>query len=144
MRLWLRITIDDHHNQYLNSKLRHLISECTLKHFKAHILYPQRGQLDRDIFPQIEQYFLEGYLGLPTFMLQKLGSPFSYNPYSCITFLKFKFLFSWHYFFTLLIILFSFFSFLVLPSSSKTSWSSNYAILSGSSKKSSSRYINLS
>jgi hypothetical protein len=52
-----------------------------LKHFNWQILYPHLGQLDLDKLPQIEQYFLEGYLGLPTFIVQKFGYFFSYNPY---------------------------------------------------------------
>jgi hypothetical protein len=43
------------------------------EHFNWHILYPHLGQLDLAKFPQIEQYFLEGYFGRPTTIFTKFG-----------------------------------------------------------------------
>lgn len=123
--------------------MRHLISECILKHFNWQMRSPQRGQLDLERLPQMEQYLREGYLGLPTLILQKLGSVFYYSPYSWMIFLRFRFLFRCPSFFALLFTLFSFLCFLGYPSpTSKPSSSSSYAILLGSSKKSYSRYLN--
>ncbi len=92
--------------QYWISKLRHLISVWIREHFSWQILYPHRGQLDRARFPQIEQYFRDGYFGRPTTILTKLGSVFIYRPSSWIIFLRFRFLLRWFYFLARLFTLF--------------------------------------
>lgn len=102
--------------QYWISKLRHLISEWILKHFSWQIRSPHLGQLDLERLPQMEQYFLEGYLGLPTLILQKLGSVFSSKPSSWMIFLRFKLRFKCPSFLALLFTLFSFLCFLGSPS----------------------------
>jgi len=130
------------YNQYCSSKFKHFIYEWILKHLSWQIRSPQRGQLERDRFPQIEQYLCEGYLGLPTFILQKFGSVFSYSPSYCMILRKLRLRFRCPYFLALLFMRFSFFRFLGSPSpTSNTSSSSSSAILLGSSKKSSSKYL---